>query len=135
LPVLGAAACSSNIATGVGGFWSGSTGSGGATATTTASSGSGSSSATATTAASTGAGGATSSSSGTGGGTALCATGGMSSLPGVSVVFPDQPCTFTLAQAAAGIHVDYQVVVAQGAGSIVPKPQDAGGCGHPGASG
>lgn len=58
-----------------------------------------------------------------------------SNLPGVSIQFADAPCTFSLAQAAAGIHVAYQVVVAQTLSRVHPTPGDAGHCQAPGASG
>jgi len=58
-----------------------------------------------------------------------------SNLPGVSIQFADAPCTFSLAQAAAGIHVAYQVVVAQSLSGVHPTPGDAGGCQEPDASG
>jgi hypothetical protein len=54
-----------------------------------------------------------------------------SNLPGVSIQFPDAPCTFSLAQAAAGIHVAYQVVVAQNLVGVHPTPADAGHCETP----
>lgn len=64
-----------------------------------------------------------------------CETSASSTLSGVSIAFPEQSCAFTLAQAAAGIAIDYQVVVNPSVQNVVPKPQDAGGCGTPGASG
>jgi hypothetical protein len=62
-------------------------------------------------------------------------TGGMSTLPGVSVEFTTTDCTYTLAEAAAGIKIDYQLVVAADIPNVYPLPQDGGGCGTPDASG
>jgi hypothetical protein len=61
--------------------------------------------------------------------------GGASTLPSVTIEFPTQSCTFTLAQAAAGIQVAYQVVVTQDTPGIIADTQDAGGCGSPDSSG
>jgi hypothetical protein len=119
---LALTACGSNVQ----GFSGSTTGTGGATSTSTATG------TTATT--STSPGTTTTTSTGTGGAPA-CTMGGTSTLPGVSIVFDSQPCTFTLAQAAAGVHIGYQVVVGMSGDSVVPKPQDAGGCGAPGPSG
>ena len=63
-----------------------------------------------------------------------CAGTSDSNLPGVSIVVRG-PCTFTLAQAAAGVDVAYDVVVDAELTGVEPAPQDAGGCGRPGASG
>jgi hypothetical protein len=65
-----------------------------------------------------------------------CSVTSSSSLPGVSIVFRTPvTCSFTLAQARAGIMIPYDVVVASDVTGVVPAPQDAGGCGSPGASG
>lgn len=89
-----------------------------------------------------GSGGASSSSSsgsggsgGAGGGSTACASDGTSTLPGVSIEFTTTDCTYTLAEAAAGIEIDYNVVVADDVANVYPVPQDAGGCGEPGPSG
>jgi hypothetical protein len=67
---------------------------------------------------------------------AACATTDESTLAGVHIVFPAQRCSFTLAEAAAGIEIDYDVVVGAGAPAMVrTRPQDGGGCGMPGPSG
>jgi hypothetical protein len=58
-----------------------------------------------------------------------------SNLPGVSIQFPNAPCTFSLAQAAGGIQIAYQVVVAQNLAGVHPTPGDAGHCQTPDASG
>jgi len=58
-----------------------------------------------------------------------------SDLPGVRVEYVPQRCTFTLAEAAAGIDIDYAVVVDAPLASVTVRPQDAGGCGAPGPSG
>jgi hypothetical protein len=68
--------------------------------------------------------------------TGACTITSKSQLPGVSIVFPPTaPCTFTLGQAASGISIPYDIVVSQDVVGVVPKPQDAGGCGRPGNSG
>lgn len=64
-----------------------------------------------------------------------CAGTGSSNLPGVRIVFPDQPCTFSLAQAAAGIRIVYDVVIDAPLAGVVSRPQDAGGASRPGKSG
>ncbi|RLB57123.1 MAG: hypothetical protein DRJ42_01460 [Deltaproteobacteria bacterium] len=72
---------------------------------------------------------------GTGDAGAACVIDGTSNLEGVTITFPDQPCVFTLAEAAAGISIAYQVEVASERPGIIPLPQDAGGCDGPEASG
>jgi hypothetical protein len=65
-----------------------------------------------------------------------CSVTSASSLPGVSIAFRSPVvCTFTLAQAQAGIAIPYDVVVASDVADVVPVPQDAGNCGAPGSSG
>jgi hypothetical protein len=65
-----------------------------------------------------------------------CSTTSTSSLLGVSIAFRAPViCTFTLAQAQAGITIPYDVVVASDVAGVVPAPEDAGGCGAPGSSG
>lgn len=73
------------------------------------------------------------SSSGSSGGMPACETSGMSSLPGVAIEFTANDCTFTLAEAAAGIKIDYQVVVQNDVPSVHPVSQDSG-CGGAGPS-
>jgi hypothetical protein len=70
-----------------------------------------------------------------GGGAATCQGSGTSSLDGVSIVFPPQRCTFSVAEAAAGITIAYEVVVTNGGFFISPEPLDFGHCGTPGPSG
>jgi hypothetical protein len=65
-----------------------------------------------------------------------CIATSTSSLQGVSLVLRSPiTCTFTLAEAQAGISVPYDVVVTSDVAGVVPAPQDAGGCGAPGSSG
>jgi hypothetical protein len=64
-----------------------------------------------------------------------CVKSSQSNLPGVSIDFVDPSCRFTLAQAAAGIQIGYDVEVAQDLSGVVPLPQDDGHCGAPGSSG
>ena len=65
-----------------------------------------------------------------------CIATSTSSLPGVSFALRTPvTCTFTLAEAQAGISIPYDVVVASDVTGVVPAPQDAGGCGAPGTSG
>jgi len=83
-----------------------------------------------------GSGGAAGAGTGGAGGTANCVqTDSSSTIPGVSINFASQPCTFTLAQAAAGIAIDYEVTVDQEIASFSPSPQDMGQCGTPDSSG
>jgi hypothetical protein len=58
-----------------------------------------------------------------------------STLPGVSLELPDDRCSYTLAEVAAGISIKYQVVVAQPLEMVHPQPTDAGRCQRPDASG
>jgi hypothetical protein len=65
-----------------------------------------------------------------------CSTSVSSSLPDVSIEFrAPVMCTFSLAQAAAGVTIPYDIVVANDVSDVVPAPLDAGGCGQPGSSG
>jgi len=64
-----------------------------------------------------------------------CLTTHDSTLAGASLVFPDQPCTFTLAEAKAGLSFKYEVQIEGEIDGVVAKPQDAGQCGQPGPSG
>lgn len=75
----------------------------------------------------------TSSSSSSGGTTEACQTTATSTLPGVSVEFLATDCTFTLAEAAAGIQIDYQIVVASNVPNVHPVPQSTG-CNGAGSS-
>jgi hypothetical protein len=59
---------------------------------------------------------------------------GTSDLEGVCIAFDVPDVTLTLAEAAAGVHIPYRVVVEQ-PHDMTPTPQDAGGCGQPGPSG
>src|SRR5262249_22289134 len=65
-----------------------------------------------------------------------CSTSWSSSLAGVSIEFrAPVTCTFSVAQAAAGITIPYDVVVASDIFDVIPAPLDSGGCGKPGSSG
>ena len=64
-----------------------------------------------------------------------CGATSASTLAGVSIAITATDCTFTLAEAAAGITIPYEVVVAGADTSVIPLPQDAGECGQPGPSG
>ena len=65
-----------------------------------------------------------------------CSTDWSSSLAGVTIEFrAPVTCTFSVAQAAAGITIPYDVVVANDVFDVIPAPLDAGGCGQPGSSG
>jgi hypothetical protein len=81
-----------------------------------------------------GGGGSTAASSGSGG-SAPCQTEQTSSLPGVSVEFTTSDCNYTLAEAAAGISIEYQVLVEADIPNVLAQPSDDGGCGEPGPSG
>lgn len=54
-----------------------------------------------------------------------------SDLTGVSIEFPDDRCSFTAAEAAAGISIKYTVVVANTLASVSPLPLDVGHCDEP----
>ncbi|MFZ6183816.1 hypothetical protein [Nannocystis pusilla] len=66
---------------------------------------------------------------------ALCEGTSMSSLPGVTIVFPPQPCTFTVAEVHGGVVFHYEVHVEAALPDVLRYRQDAGGCDEPGASG
>jgi len=61
-----------------------------------------------------------------------CVSSGVSEL-GIKIEFPKQACTFSLAQAAAGIDLAYQVVVENDVSEMVPTGQSS--CPAPGPSG
>jgi hypothetical protein len=84
---------------------------------------------------SAGSGGAGSSSSRGAGAGAECKIDGSSTLPGVSIAFTTTDCTYTLAEAAAGITIGYNVVVESDLQGVYPVPQDAGSCDDPNPSG
>jgi hypothetical protein len=52
-----------------------------------------------------------------------CVLDSASTLPGVSIRFASQSCTFTLAQAKAGIAIDYDVVIDTEVAAVVPFGQ------------
>ena len=54
-----------------------------------------------------------------------------SDLTGVSIEFPDDRCSFSMAEVAAGITIKYTVVVADTLTSVSPAPLDAGHCNQP----
>jgi hypothetical protein len=106
------------------------------TAASTSGAGATSSNASGSGGASTSSTGATTTSSATGGGGAPeCMSVGSSSLVGVMIEVVPQACTFTLAEAAAGIQVDYQVRIDADIDGVVPARHDGAGCGQPGPSG
>jgi len=82
-----------------------------------------------------GAGASSSASSGSGGGSKCASSIATPTLPGVHLEFTSTKCVFTLAEAAAGIQIDYRIIVDEDILTVVPKPQDDGGCGQPGPSG
>ena len=63
------------------------------------------------------------------------AAGSFSGLPGVKIEFTGTTCQWLVSEALAGIEIPYQVVVDADVTFVKPQPQDAGGCGQPGASG
>ncbi|MCY1071306.1 hypothetical protein OV090_41570 [Nannocystis sp. RBIL2] len=65
----------------------------------------------------------------------LCEGTSMSSLPGVTIVFPPQPCTFTVAEAHSGVVFHYEVHVEAALPDVQRYRQDAGDCDEPEASG
>src|SRR5262249_45250678 len=56
-------------------------------------------------------------------------------LPGAHIAIDASRCVFTLAEARAGITVAYEIVIDAAIPNVVPRAQDAGGCGAPDASG
>lgn len=64
-----------------------------------------------------------------------CRVTGSSSLPGVAISFPGASCSFSIAEAQAGIEFTYEVSVQQAIADISPRAQDLGSCGEPGDSG
>jgi hypothetical protein len=54
-----------------------------------------------------------------------CTLDSASDLPGVHIVFTTQSCTFTLAQASAGISIDYDVVVDADVPGVIPEGQSS----------
>ena len=64
-----------------------------------------------------------------------CQADGESDLPGVSIHFLSDTCTWTLDEAAAGIEIPWMVAVADDYQGVIPLPQDAGWCAQKGPSG
>jgi hypothetical protein len=64
-----------------------------------------------------------------------CTSGGRSDLAGVTIRFPDQPCVFSLTEAAAGVEIDYELVVTDAVAGVRSAPLDSGGCGGKKAGG
>src|SRR5579863_474799 len=60
-----------------------------------------------------------------------CNGGTSSNLPGVQLAFPDQPCSYTAAEVAAGIEIVYDEVITAAVSGVSPADGDAGGCGQP----
>lgn len=54
-----------------------------------------------------------------------------SSLPGVTLSFPAQPCSYTAAEVAAGIVIGYDEVIAAAVADLTLAAGDAGGCAQP----
>jgi len=59
-----------------------------------------------------------------------CNGGTSSNLPGVELTFPDQPCSYTAAEVAAGIQIVYDEVITAALSGLSPAAGDAGGCGR-----
>jgi hypothetical protein len=60
-----------------------------------------------------------------------CNGGTSSTLPGVQLAFPDQPCSYTAAEVAAGIEIAYNEVITSAVAGVKPAPGDAAGCAQP----
>jgi hypothetical protein len=60
-----------------------------------------------------------------------CNGGTSSNLPGVQLAFPDQPCSYTAAEVAAGIEIVYDEVITEALSGLSPADGDAGGCARP----
>ena len=65
----------------------------------------------------------------------LCEGMSMSSLDGVTIVFPPQDCSFTVAEMQAGLEFAFEVHIEAAIDDVSRKRQDAGGCDDPGPSG
>jgi hypothetical protein len=82
--------------------------------------------------------GTASSSSSTGSsssGSTACTTTSDTMLPGVHIEIDGSACTFSLSDPVAQVSIPYQIVVDQDVTGVTPRPQDAGQCDKPGASG
>ncbi len=64
-----------------------------------------------------------------------CVASASSTLPGVSLGFFNVRCTYTQAEAAAGVQFDYELTVASDLFLVHPESQDLGHCQQPGISG
>src|SRR5205823_2861432 len=64
-----------------------------------------------------------------------CSASASSTLPGVSLGFFNVQCSYTQAEAAAGIRFDYELRVDHSLSEVHPKQQDIGGCQQPDSSG
>jgi hypothetical protein len=60
-----------------------------------------------------------------------CNGGTSSNLPGVQLAFPDQPCSYTASEVAAGIEIAYDEVITEALSGLSPADGDAGGCARP----
>ena len=49
----------------------------------------------------------------------------------MQLAFPDQPCSYTAAQVAAGIQIVYDEVITAAVAGLSPSAGDAGGCAQP----
>lgn len=67
--------------------------------------------------------------------TGPCTTSGSSTLAGVSIHFPAQRCTFSQAEALAGVTFQYEVVIEHDVAGVLSGPQDWGHCDGPGPGG
>jgi hypothetical protein len=65
----------------------------------------------------------------------LCEGTSASDLPGVAITFPPQRCSFTLAEAAAGLTFTYEVTIDAPVAELTSQHNDAGSCDQPGPSG
>ncbi len=63
-----------------------------------------------------------------------CAAAEASTIPGVRIEITSNGCTLSLADPTL-LTIEYQVVVDADVPGVRPVPEDAGGCGEPGASG
>lgn len=67
-------------------------------------------------------------------GTFDCTPTSTSTLTGVRLELRDQPCVFTVAEAAAAMSIAYDLVVDAALMNVRPEPQDGGGCQEPSAT-
>ena len=64
-----------------------------------------------------------------------CVVESSSNLDGVTIEFSDARCSWALDEVAGGVELGYTITIENDVPGVIASPQDAGGCGQPGASG